>query len=68
MKVKFNKPTSVDYFSFRLQEWTDKSFDRNQVVEVKKIENTTSKWSDLLFDNGDVAADVPTESISSEVN
>ena len=67
MKVKFEKPVSVDYFSFRLQEWTDKFFNRNEVVEIKRIENTTSKWSDLLFDNGDVAADVPTESFNEEI-
>ena len=63
MKVKFTKPVSADFFSFRLQEWVDKSFNRNEIVEVKRTENVTDKWTDLLFDNGDVAADIPTESI-----
>jgi hypothetical protein len=61
MKIKFKKTVSVDYFSFRLQEWIDQSFERNEIVEIKRLENTISKWSDLLFDNGDVAADVHNE-------
>jgi hypothetical protein len=62
MKVKFVKPVSVDFFSSRLQEWIDRSFDRNQVVEVKRLENISLKWTDLLFENGDVASDVASDS------
>ena len=63
MKVKFNKPVSVDYYSFRLQEWVDKSFGRNDVVEINRVvDDAAKKWVDIVFDNGDVANDVPRES------
>lgn len=62
MKVKFNRTVSVDYFSSRLQEWVDKSFDRNEVIEIKHIEVTASKWANLIFDGGDIANDVPRDS------
>jgi hypothetical protein len=57
MKVRFTKITTVDYEDARLNEITDKTFQRGQVVDVALEENVNGFWN-LHFDNGDLAIGV----------
>lgn len=57
MKVRFLKTVAVDYEDARLNEITDKTFQRHQVVDVTLEENVNGYWN-LHFENGDLAIGV----------
>ena len=64
MKVKFNKQVTVDFHDARSSEIVDKTFYRNEVVEVGSTEHNTRNFDNLHFLNGDLAIDVPSSAFA----
>ena len=56
-RIKFKRAVSVDYFSARLQEWVDHTFERNDVITVESV-SKFGRWADIKFRNGDKAESV----------
>ena len=64
MKVKFLKQVTVDYEDAKLSEMVDKTFYRNQIVEVGNVGEDVAGFVNLYFSNGDTAVGIPKQGLT----
>lgn len=64
MKIRFKRTVTVDFEDHRYGDILEsKSFTNGQfLVNVSNIEKMSDNFSNLIFDNGDIAIDVPNNS------
>ena len=60
--MKFEKQVTVDFQDARLEEITDKTFYRNQIVDVNSFDDN-GKFLNLYLDSG-TALDVPKQGLT----
>jgi hypothetical protein len=57
--IKFTKDIEVSFWSAGFNESDSRQFRRGQYLQVETIEVVDKFHSNLVFDNGDVAVEVP---------
>jgi len=64
MKLKFKKNVTVDFNSQRTGEWGERTFNRNEEVDLTDQGDfsTQGNFADISFPNGDYAESVPVDS------
>lgn len=64
-RVKFNKNVAVDYEDCSAQEVVWRTFKQDEVVEATvESHGEGSEFVNLLFENGDIAFDVPKQGLT----
>lgn len=62
VNIKFSRTVAVDFENARLTEITEKTFRSGQVLNDVAIEELSRNFSNIHFENGDLAISVPNDS------